>query len=207
MKLILFFSLIITSGTYAAEYTVISRSGIKLREKPDQASNAIKLIKYGDKVSTTDDLYPLSIRAQWDIKGIDGVYGYWAEVTHGSDKGYVFKGFLVSDFGKAKPSADFLSRLPSLDPQELLKELETFYACNNFRGCLWLKDKTDLKDFKNFVGRDILILAVEYFNDQIVFTADIYKEGVQIKCAVKLSSIKRIAKYNKYVATEAKCED
>ena len=118
------------------QLSVLAKSGIVLREKPDPNGNKLSTIAYGQKVSVVNGngaTFKVEV-----CKGFD-INGNWIKVTAAGKEGYVFDGFLSKlDAPKSDPFETIMKGAKSTaksssNPSETdkssyvwFKEVETF---------------------------------------------------------------------------------
>lgn len=89
-----FFSAIVACGalqavfelTPGAQYSVLSSSGLNLRQEPSPKGKKIGLAPFGDQVTVTE-----TTATRFDSEKISG---FWVKVRAGSLEGYAFSGYL-----------------------------------------------------------------------------------------------------------------
>jgi len=100
---------------FSQEYYCASYNGLKLRSEPTLESEALGVVRFGEKVTF--------IEREWNEKQIKNRVGQWTLVEYNSLKGYVFSAYLsrvqISDPRTAKSVLDFI-----------FKELDKF-ICND----------------------------------------------------------------------------
>lgn len=89
LLLILTFSISLNGNNEPVSPTtmhVYAYSGLKLRTQPTLNSEVVKVIPYGDKVTL--------IAKSGTHQVIEWMSGEWVKVTHGTDEGFIFEGFI-----------------------------------------------------------------------------------------------------------------
>lgn len=104
--LILFLHILVSElPAQGTPFTVLTPSGVNIREEPSQTSKKMAAIPFGTVIMAQgnyDDIYSLHLR---DSIEINGTRGHWLPVEHGGIKGFVFSAYVLMGEWIRKPPA------------------------------------------------------------------------------------------------------